>query len=202
MVHPQRLIPPPSGGSSGYFTSPARGRAKRASAATVCPGGSWGAAAHILRLAAAGISLRPSHERPLLDLTGARQRTTPERTWRSSQSQEPGRAEQRHEVEPDVARCDPAGRVAVRDPEPGQLRGPAPGPDGRAVQLERGHDEKDAGVGRTRTRPPEKGEQERDAESSRRVGAGEHGEPEQTPCGRNRAGCDDERACVTTERLA
>src|SRR3954469_6459884 len=135
MVHPQRLIPPPSGGSSGYFTSPARGRAKKASATTVCPGGSWGAAAHILRLAAAGISLRPSHDRPLLDLTGARQRTAPERTWRSSQRQEPGRAEQRHEVEPDVARCDPAGRVAVGEAAP---------PTG-ARQNERGGNHRDRG---------------------------------------------------------
>src|SRR6266508_3052074 len=31
MAHPRRLIPPPSGGSSGCFTSPARGSAETAS---------------------------------------------------------------------------------------------------------------------------------------------------------------------------
>src|SRR6185503_6848742 len=43
------------------------------------------------------------------------------------------RDQERHHVEPHVAGGDARGRVAVGDPEPGQVTLPAPGPDRGAV---------------------------------------------------------------------
>ena len=112
---------------------------------------------------------------------------------------EPRRDEQRHHVEPDVAARDAARRVAVRDPEPGQRRRPAPGADRRPVQLERADDEEDARVGRARARAPEEDAEQRHADRAGDVEARQHGQPREPPAdGADRGGRDERGAPAAT----
>jgi len=73
---------------------------------------------------------------------------------------------------------------------------PAPRADRRSVELERGYDEEDARVGGARTRAPEEGEQQRDAERTGRVEARQHRQAENPPDGGDRSRSEDERSCV------
>ena len=106
---------------------------------------------------------------------------------------EPGRDEQRHHVEPDVTARDAARRVPVGDPEPGQRRRPAPRPDRRPVQLERGDRDEDARVRRPPPRAPEEDEQERHADRAGNVRARQNGQPGDSPTGGTDGGDPDER---------
>src|SRR3954449_4098091 len=198
IVHPRWLIPPPSGGSSRYFTSPSRGRAKwptrHDSESQEDRGGPQPTSSERRPWS---LTLRPLRDRGRIRLLGpgwCQARTVPLGPCPSRQRGDAGREQQGHHVEPDVTGGDTARWVAVRDAEPRELVGPAPRSDGSAVELQRGDDEKDTGVRGACGRAPQEDEQQRDAECAGRIRVGEKGQPCDSPCRGDRGRHVDERA--------
>ena len=110
------------------------------------------------------------------------------------------RDQQRHHVEPDVAGGDARRRVAVRDAEVRDLGRPAPGADRRAVELERGDDEEDAGVDRAARERQKKISSSGIAERAGDVAARDRHQAEHAPGHRRGRRRRDDEARVPLQR--